>query len=89
MSMRGSIVIMLIALLATSCAKEDPVSPCGSESTPSGSSKNLPTIMGGTTDQTDAPALGEPGGPKPPDTPDISDDGDDLSDSERSRKKRR
>lgn len=88
--------LLLISLLATSCSKDDLVSPATDIGSASANPKNAVVLTPPSTDlgQDDPQGLGQSSGPKPnmDDTDggiDISDDGEDLSDSEKSRKKRR
>lgn len=85
---RQALLLLLIAFLATSCAKEDAVSPCSSEASDQGSAKTI-----GTQDSTipngEWNGISGTSRPVDPDGTGISDDGDDLSNNEKSRKKRR
>ncbi len=87
--------LLLFALLATSCSKDELVQPVGTDGV-SFNPKNAPVVTPPTTDLNGnlGGQQGLDGGvpkPTPEDQPDgsISDDGEDLSDSEKSRKKKR
>jgi hypothetical protein len=87
--MKRLLPLLLIALLAVACSKEDVVAPCNAPSEEHVSAKDLkPTTLGDETGDTQEGISGGHVDP-PSDGSGISDDGDDLSDSERSRKKRR
>lgn len=87
--MKRLLPLLLIALLAVACAKDEVVSPCNSAAADQGGAKGL-SISSTVADPTPGAAVNGGSGEKPiTDDAGISDDGDDLSDSERSRKKKR
>lgn len=86
--------VLLFALLASSCSKEEVVQPCNTGThEEAGAAKGLPVISEApdvASDVDGQQGSAEPGTRPPGDDPSgISDDGDDLSDSEKTRKKRR
>lgn len=89
-------ILIVLGLLATSCSKDELVSPATPESA-TANPKNAAVVTPPTTDLGEdgiPQGLGQTSRPKPNiENTDggigISDDGEDLSDSEKSRKKRR
>ncbi len=75
--------LFLMALMVTSCSKEDLVEPCSSEQ--AGDAKAFGTAQDQDDWQGSSTGRGNEG---VDDGEEIGDDGDDLSDSERNRKKK-
>lgn len=87
--MRNPIILaVLLVFMASSCTKDDAVSPCSSHATDEGTVKNARIPIPPAPSQ-DGQIITEPSRPSDPDGTGISDDGDDLSNNEKSRKKRR
>lgn len=75
--------LFFMALMVTSCTKEDLVEPCTSEH--AGDAKSFGTAQDQSDWQGSSTGRGNEG---VDDGEEIGDDGDDLSDSERNRKKK-